>query len=124
MRPFLRSHEARRRSSQVGSGITPDQLQQLRASTQLTSTISNMSPKQARTVFPRDHKLDSTLPNRKMSLPADQLSSGIHLNCGSHGYVSKWSPIQRAAVDNCVTTGRQLDVTTKQHNTSRTTWLW
>ena len=97
MRPCLRSHDQRHRSSTTPiGGITPDQLQQLRGISPSSSAVSNLrntgklSPLLSRARLDK-HPLAiqrrsiteepmTSLPTRQMSLPINQLLAGDTLH--------------------------------------------
>ena len=128
MRPCLRSHDQRRRSSTTCiGGITPDQLQQLRGISPSSAAVSNLTntgklspllsrarldkyylPIQRRSIT-EEHV--TSLLTRQMSLPGDQLLAGESSRCGSQDNVARRLPV---SVDCNVTTRRPPKETIKR----------
>ena len=110
MRPCLRSHDQRRRSSTTPiGGIIPDQLQQLRGISPSSAAVSNLTntgklspllsrarldkyslPIQRRSIT-EEHV--TSLLTRHMSLPGDQQLGGGYVTCGSQDNVSRRLPV-------------------------------
>ena len=128
MRPCLRSHDQRRRSSITPTGgITLDQLQQLRGISPSSSAVSNLtntgklSPLLSRArldkhPLPIQHRSITEEPvtsllTRQMSPPGDQLLAGEYVTCGSQDNVSRRSPV---SVDCDVTHRRPSKETIKR----------
>ena len=128
MRPCLRSHDQRRRSSTTCiGGITQDQLQQLHGISPSSAAVSNLtntgklSPLLSRARLDK-HPLPiqrrsiaeepvTSLLTRQMSLPGDQLLAGESSRCGSQDNVARRLPV---SVDCDVTNRRPPKETVKQ----------
>ena len=127
MRPFLRSHDQRRRSSttNIGAG-TADQSKQLRGRSP-SSSASNLVQNGKLSPLMTRIRLDSHLlqtqnrcvtkehmtpfRTRKMSLPGDKLLVGESVTCGSQDNVSRRLPV---SVDCDVTQRRPSNDTVKR----------
>ena len=128
LRPCLRSHDQRRRSSTTPiGGITPDQLQQMRGISPSSAAVSNLtntgklSPLLSRARLDKHHlpiqrrsiaeEHVTSMLTRQMAPPGDQLLAEEYVTCGSQDNVSRRLPV---SVDCDVTHRRPSKETIKK----------
>ena len=96
LRPCLRNHDQRRRSSTTCiGGITPDQLQQLRGRSPSSAAVSNLTNTGKLSHLPARRRstikepITTSLPTRQTLLHGDQLLLWGSVTCGSQDNLNR-----------------------------------